>query len=161
MDRPQVRVENEGVSGTSPFLYVLFAIIVAIVSVYFYPQIKSAIIGKERQALENKIENAESFYDEAKALSLSMPLLSDSVVFTVADSLMITIIDLNRTWVIFVSTQEGFETYTPEVENLNNDIDELRLEYEVAKVFRGIMNLHKESQRQQRQWIEKKKKTFV
>lgn len=149
-----IRVENEGGSATSLWLYVLFVIVVVVVLWIFYPK----FIPEERKALENKIESAESFYNEAKALSLSMPLLNDSVVYVVADSLLATIVDLNQTWVIYVRTQEGFENYTSEIEKLNNNIDRLRVEYEVAKVFRGIENFLKEGERLQREWKERKRR---
>ena len=146
----EVLVEDR--SGRNPVLVVILIIIIAFVLGYHYPRVYQLFISEEREALENKMEAAESLYNKAKALSLSMPLLSDSIVFTVADNLLVTLLDLNYTWVIFVSTQDNFEHFTSEVEDLNNDLDKLRLEYEVVKIFRGMKNQLKENQKQQREW---------
>lgn len=144
-------------SVISVILYIIFTMIVAIVAAHYYPQIKSAHQPREQVFLENKISSAEAYYDKAKAYALSMPLLDDSIVNAVSDSLLITMIDLNYTWVMYVGTQEGFEDYTQEIESINNKIDVLRIEYEVAKTFRNIQRLHQRIHPRQ----EKKNKDFV
>ncbi len=140
----------------------IFVIIFVIISTIFYSEIKPIFQSKEQQVFEREYKKAESFYDEAKALSLSMPLLSDSIVFVVADSLLATLVGLNHDWMIFVSKDRGYENYILRVETLNNKIDKVRLEYEIVKAFRGMKNMLKEEEIRKRRWIEsKKKKTFV
>ena len=85
-----------------------------------------------------KIENAELFREEAKALSLSIPLLSDSVIAVTSDSLYTTLIQLNRAWIIFVKSEDGFEEYTRDIANLNETLDELRVQYEVERTWRRL-----------------------
>ena len=150
--------KQTSVSRRSWWSYVLFIIVVALVLRIFFPQ----FYPQDQRNFEKEYEKAESFYDEAKALSLSMPLLSDSVVFIVADSLLVTLVDFNRDWVLFVSKDMGYENYSSRVETLNNNIDNVRLEYEIAKAFREIKNFLREGEIRKREWNEsKKKKTFV
>jgi len=92
-----------------------------------------------QKVFESKIEAAEDYYQEAKALSLSMPLLNDSVVNLIADSLIVTLIELNRTWVIFVRTQNGFEEYTEDIETLNKNLENIRLRYEFERGMRILI----------------------
>ena len=132
-------------------------IIVVVVVQHYYPRMKSLFVTEEQEFLENKISSAESYYDKAKAYALSMPLLDDSIVNSVSDSLLVTMIDLNYTWVMYVGTQEGFEDYTHDIESLNNKMDVLRVEYEAVKVFRNLQRLHHRIQPRQK----KKKKNFV
>ena len=90
------------------------------------------------QKLDDKIESAEAFRDEARALALSMPLLPDTIVNSVADSLLVTLVTLNRDWVIFVLTEEGFEKYTDDIEELNRSLESIRMDYEITKTFRNL-----------------------
>jgi hypothetical protein len=92
-----------------------------------------------QKVFEDRIEDAKMYYEEAKALSISMPLLNDSAVNVISDSLMVVLIELNHSWVIYVRTQEGFEKYTEEISTLNRDIGIIRTEYEVAKGMRVLM----------------------
>jgi len=109
---------------------------------------------KAKIELEEKIEAAEDYYEEAKALALSMPLLNDSAVGLIADSLMITLIDLNRTWVIFVKTQDEFKHYTEDIETLNTNLEMIRMRYEMEKgirdVIRGLRNLTPKIQKKEK-----------
>ena len=93
---------------------------------------------KSHKPLVAKIENAELFREEAKALSLSIPLLSDSVIAVTSDSLYTTLIQLNRAWIIFVKSEDGFEEYTRDIANLNETLDELRVQYEVERTWRRL-----------------------
>ena len=88
--------------------------------------------------LLDKIESAEAFRDEARALALSMPLLPDTIVNSVADSLLVTLVTLNRDWVIFVLTEEGFEKYTDNIEELNKSLESIRMDYEQTKMMRSL-----------------------
>jgi len=94
---------------------------------------------KAKVELEAKISDAEDYYEEAKALSLSMPLLNDSAVSSIGDSLMITLIDLNRSWVIFVKTQKDFKHYTNDIQTMNTNLESLRVKYEFERGMRHIM----------------------
>ncbi len=154
------QLKHEGGQDTNWVGYILLFIIIGVVLWIFYPKFFPQ--EQAQHIFEKEYDNAESFYNEAKALSLSMPLLSDSVVFIVADSLFTTLIEFNRDWVMFVNKDKGYERYNSQVERLNNKLDKLRVEYEVAKAFRGIKNFLKEGERLQREWnVKKKKKTFV
>ena len=92
-----------------------------------------------QRVFENQIEDAKMYYEEAKALSLSMPLLNDSAVSSIGDSLMITLIDLNRSWVIFVKTQKDFKHYTNDIQTMNTNLESLRVKYEFERGMRHIM----------------------
>ena len=132
-------------------------IIVVVVIQHYYPRMKSLFVTEEQEFLENKISGAEAYYDKAKAYALSMPLLDDSIVNSVSDSLLVTMIDLNYTWVMYVGSQEGFEKFTDEVSALNDKMDELRIEYELVKTVRNIQRL----QQRLHHNSPKKKKNFV
>ena len=67
-----------------------------------------------------------------------MPLLSDSIVVVTSDSLLTTLIQLNREWIVIVKTEEGFEEYTHDIQKLNETLDRLRLKYEMEKGVRLI-----------------------
>ena len=88
--------------------------------------------------LLNKMEAAETFADEARAISLSMPLLDYKIIGLYADSLLSTLVHLNHDWVIFVTTQEGFEKYTDDIAELNESIDRLRIEFYMEKTMRDL-----------------------
>ena len=150
-------VKFEGGQDTNWMGYIFFVILIGVVLWIFYPK----IYPQDQQKFEKEYDKTESFYKEAKALSLSMPLLSDSVVFIVADSLLTTLVEFNHNWVIFVNKDSGYERYNSQVESLNNKIDAVRLEYEIAKAFREIKNFLREGEIRKRQWNESKKKTFV
>jgi hypothetical protein len=150
---------TEGGEDTNWLGYVLSVIVIGVVLWIFYPKIFPQ--AQHQENFEKEYDKAESFYDEAKALSLSMPLLSDSIVFVVADSLLATLVEFNHDWMTFVSKDMGYEKYNSQVERLNNKIDKVRLEYEVAKAFRGIKNMLKEEEIRKRQWIENKKKKLI
>ena len=107
-----------------------------------------------------KIESAESFRDEAKALALSMPLLPDTLIISVADSLLATLVTLNRDWVIFVLTEEGFEDYTDDIEELNKSLESIRMDYEIAKTLRKMDKRIKDLKDWQKRWDKKSKKRW-
>jgi len=114
---------------------------------------------KHQQELEAKIQETEIYYEKAKALSISMPLLSDSIIYSYADGLLMATVSLNKDWVRYVATQDDFKRYTEEIEELTRDLDVLRIEYEMIRTLRGIQrNLE---QIQPRQWNDKKKSTEV
>ena len=153
-----VRVEGGVSSGVSPWLYIILVIIVGMVLWHFYPQFR--FISKERKALESKIESAGAYRDVARALALSMPLLPDTIVNSIADSLLITIVTLNNDWVIFVLTEEGFECYTEEIEKLNKSIESVRMDFEVTKAMRNLQRSIRRMEKIQR-WDNKSKKNEV
>ena len=93
---------------------------------------------ESQKKFEAKIETCEAYFNEAKAISLSMPLLNDTILAVYADSLFITLVTLNHDWVVYVKTQEGFEKYTEEIEGLNSKIDGLRLKYTHELVMRSL-----------------------
>jgi len=104
------------------------------------------------QKLDDKIESAEAFRDEARALALSMPLLPDTIVNSVADSLLVTLVTLNRDWVIFVLTEEGFEKYTDDIEELNRSLESIRMDYELTKTLRSLRKSIKGGEEIQKNW---------
>jgi len=108
-------------------LSIIGLIIIIFLSLGYYTQPH----GKptSQKIFEQKIERAETYYDEAKAISLSMPLLNDSIIAIYSDSLLQMLVTLNHDWVIFVKTNDGFEDYTEKIENLNTKLDELRVRY--------------------------------
>jgi len=113
--------------------------IVVIVLVFFVGMITHPITKSQSHTkLLAKIESAEAFRDEARALALSMPLLPDTIVNSVADSLLITLVTLNRDWVIFVLTEEGFEKYIDGIEELNKSLESVRMDYEQTKMMRSL-----------------------
>lgn len=114
---------------------------------------------KHQQALEAKIETCEDYYDRAKAFSISMPLLSDSVVFSHADGLYETIIDLNKSWVRYVATHDDYQRFTEEIQELTNELDALRVQYEFARTFRELRNTLPYPHQHEKK--KEKKKTFV
>jgi len=93
---------------------------------------------KEKIAFEDRIEAAENYYEEAKALSLSMPLLNDSTLILISDSLGIVLLELNMSWVIYVRTQKGFQEYTEEIRTLNTNIGGIRSMYMMARDLRVL-----------------------
>ena len=105
-----------------------------------------------QKIFENKIERAETYYDEAKAISLSMPLLNDTIIKTYGDSLFLMLITLNHDWVIYVKTQEDFEEYTEEIEKMNKKLDELRLKYHHELFMRDLDRTIKRGKELQRKW---------
>lgn len=100
---------------------------------------------KAKIDLENRIDAAEDYYQEAKALALSMPLLNDSAVSLISDSLIITLVELNMSWVVFVRTQDGFESYTDDIQTLNTNLEALRVRYnferDMRKLVRDLKNI--------------------
>jgi len=132
-------------------LYIISFIIIVVVVQHYYPRMKSIFTTEQQELLENKISGAEDYYNKAKAYALSMPLLDDTIVTVISDSLLVTMIDLNYTWVMYVGSQDGFEEYTEDIESLNNKMDELRVEYETVKAIRGIQrNLYQNQLRQKK-----------
>ena len=131
---------------------VLITVFVATVAIYSWWSLPWRT-PKAHKPLVAKIENAELFREEAKALSLSIPLLSDSIVAVTSDSLYNTLIQLNRALVIFVKSEKGFEEYTRDIEMLNKSLDELRVKYEIERTWRrvkrGVRELEKFNRRMQ------------
>lgn len=116
-------------------VYILLAIILGIL---IWQGTFRLVNPKHEQEFEAKIQSVETYYNEAKAISLSMPLLGDSIVGVYADSLLSCLVHLNHDWVIYVKTHEGFENYTEEIEELNERVDRLRIEYELVRSVREI-----------------------
>lgn len=83
-----------------------------------------------------KIEHTKDFYLEAEAMSLSLPILSDTIIKVYADSLRITLIELNKNWVIFVQTTNNYDEYVTKIRTLNTNIELLRMKYELEKSIR-------------------------
>ena len=143
-------------------LYIIFAIIVVVVCCHFYPDIKAITQPKHQQIIENRIDDAETYYDKAKALSISMPLLSDSIIYNYADGLYKEIVDLNEFWVRYVATYKDFNKYTDEIEGLSNKMDSIRVQYELARAFREMRKqLQEQHAPRPRQWNNKKNSTQV
>ena len=111
-----------------------------------------------QKKFEQKIVIAETYYEEAKAISLSMPLLNDTILAVYADSLFITLVTLNHDWVVYVKTQEGFEKYTTKIENLNGDLDGLRLKYTHELLMRSINRTILRNKEFQKKWKQESEK---
>ena len=126
-------------------LYIISAIILGVL---IFEGTFRFVHPKHEQEFEAKIQSVETYYDEAKAISLSMPLLGDSIIGVYADSLLSCLVHLNHDWVIYVKTHEGFGRYTEEIEELNERVDRLRIEYEfvraIRKINRGMKQMEKE-----------------
>jgi hypothetical protein len=140
-------------------IYIISTLIVAVVCWHFYPQIKPLIVSKERQKFEKKIESVENYYDEAVAMSLSMPLLNDSIVNSYADSLLDVLVYFNLDWIIFVRTERGFENYTDEIKKLNEKVDKLRVEFELEITMRELRREMREMEQYEKRWEGTKKKS--
>ncbi len=116
--------------GMIVLFIMMFIVSIGLVMSHFY--------SKERIAIENKIETCEDYRDKAKALALSMPLLPDTIVNSVADSLLITLVDLNMGWIIFVLTEDDFEDLTDDIDELNKSLESVRRDYEMTKSMRSL-----------------------
>ena len=130
-------------------VYILSAIILGIL---IWQGTFRLVHPKYEQEFKTKIESVETYYDEAKAISLSMPLLGDTIVSMYADSLLSCLVRLNHEWVIYVKTHEGFEKYTEQIEELNQRVDKLRIEYEIVRGVRAINRNLKQQEEWKKRW---------
>jgi len=117
-------------------------VIIIVLAIVFYP----FRISQTEKNFTKKIENIKSFRDEATAMSLSLPLLTDTIIKVYSDSLLITLIDLNKSWVIFIRTCEEYNEYTSTIKTLNESLELLRIQYEMEKELRIFKNTIKEKE---------------
>lgn len=134
----------EGGKTRNPILLVIvIALIIAAVAWGTHPLNEP----KSHKILTNEIENAESFYQEAKALSLSMPLLSDSLLVVTVDSIETTLIELNKIWICFVKTEEDFSQYSSTIQRLNQNLQSLQVTYLTHITIRGVQQFLEEGRK--------------
>jgi len=93
---------------------------------------------KPEKILENKIESIENFRDEAEAMSVSLPLLNDSIVKVYSDSILLILTDLNKTWIRYMQNQEEYAKYTPIIGELNKSLETLLIKYDIEKSLRAF-----------------------
>lgn len=115
-------------------LSIVVIVIALFLGVITHPFTKS----QSQKELLTEIESAENYYNKARALALSMPLLPDTIVNIIADSLLVTLVTLNNEWVIFVLTEKGFEKYINGIEELNGSLAAVRMNYEHTKIIRSL-----------------------
>jgi len=139
---------------SNKFSVVIIITVAFILGITTHPFSKPA----NHKAFLNKIHSAEAYYDEVKALSLSMPLLPDSLVGVIADSLFVTLVKLNESWVIFVMTEDGFEKYMEDIELMNESLDYLRVKYVVENAMRNILKGIRNMEEELNKWENKAKK---
>lgn len=136
------------------FSVVIIIIVAFILGITTHPFSKPA----NHKIFLNKIHSAEAYYNEAKALSLSMPLLPDSLVGVIADSLLVTLVKLNESWVIFVISEDGFEKYTEDIEHINESLDYLRVKYVLENAMRNILKGIRDMKEEIKKWDDEAKK---
>ena len=106
-------------------------------------------LSEPEKTLVAKIEKIEYFRDKAEAMAVSLPLVSDSIVKNYSNNIHANLIDLNRTWIVFVNTEKNFKEYTVTVDELNKSLETLLIKYETEKMLRilqhSIKDLNRES----------------